>query len=146
MLYTSVYVLEDGELVDSPRLRDTLVPLAAPGVLRWAVEGEDESAMPEAYRAPVERYRDLHGTIPRASRHLDIYRGYLWRTPPDLAALVTEDVLRASALIGSADEVIAQIREWESLGVTQLGLRAAGGIDNVAEFAERFGQQVIARY
>lgn len=146
VLYTSIYVLEDGETMDSPLLRSTLVPLAAPGVARWAVTGEDEP--PEAYRAAVATYQDTHGEIDRATRHLEIYRGYLWRAPPALDALVNEDVLRASALIGAADEVLSQIREWESLGVTQIGLRAGGGggIQSAGDFAERFASQVIARY
>ena len=146
VLYTSIYVLEEGEGLDSQRLRDVLVPLAAPGVARWAVEGEDESAMPDAYRGPAARYRDLHGEIPRSTRHLEIYNGYLWRASPELDALVTEDLLRATALIGTADEVLARIREWETLGVTQIGLRAGGGIDTVGDFAERFGAQLISRY
>jgi alkanesulfonate monooxygenase SsuD/methylene tetrahydromethanopterin reductase-like flavin-dependent oxidoreductase (luciferase family) len=146
VLYTSIYVLEEGEGLDSQRLRDVLVPLAAPGVARWAVEGEDETAMPEAYRGPAAKYRDLHGKIARTTRHLDIYRGYLWRASPALDALVTEDLLRSTVLIGTADEVLTRIREWEALGVTQIGLRAGGGIDTVGEFAERFGAQVISRY
>ena len=148
VLYTSVYVLEDGETLDSPLLRDTLVPLAAPGVARWAVEGEDESAMPDAYRGPVAKYRDLHGEIDRPTRHLEIYDGYLWRAAPALADLVTEELLRATALIGTADEVLSQIREWEQLGVTQIGLRAGGGggIAGAGDFAERFGASVISRF
>ena len=146
VLYTSIYILEDGETMDSRLLRDTLVPLAAPAIARWAVAGEDEP--PEAYRAAVATYHDVHGEIDRPARHLEIYRGYLWRAAPELDALVTEDVLRSSALIGTADEVLAQIREWEGLGVTQIGLRAGGGggISSAGDFAERFASQVIVRY
>ena len=144
VLYTSIYVLEPGEGLDSERLRSTLVPLAAPGIARWAVAGED--APPAQMREAVAAYRDRHGEIDRATRHLEIYRGYLWRAAPELESLVSEEMLRSSALIGTADEVLSQVREWASLGVTQVGLRAAGGIENVGEFVERFGSQVIARY
>jgi alkanesulfonate monooxygenase SsuD/methylene tetrahydromethanopterin reductase-like flavin-dependent oxidoreductase (luciferase family) len=145
VLYTSIYVLEDGEGLDSERLRATLAPLIAPGIARWAVAGEEDAA-PPGYREAAVTYRERHGPIDRATRHLEIYRGYLWREAPAFGELVTEDLLRASALIGTPEEIATQLREWESLGVTQVGLRAGGGIDNVAQFAERFGREVIARY
>jgi alkanesulfonate monooxygenase SsuD/methylene tetrahydromethanopterin reductase-like flavin-dependent oxidoreductase (luciferase family) len=146
VLYTSMYVLEPSEDLGSQRLRDTLVPLVAPAIARYATRAVSLDDVPEVYRDAVAAYRERHGELRGASRYLDTHDGYLWNAPDDVEPLVTAEMLRRSALIGSADQILARVREWEALGVTQVGLRAGGGVDNVAEFSERFGDAVITRY
>lgn len=145
VLYTSVYVLSPGEEVGSARMVRGLAPLVLPAIVRYALQAKSEADIPPAFRASVAGYRAMVGELRGERRYIDAYEGYLWEVREPFLKLITEEMLRATTLIGTADEVLRQVKTWEALGITQVGLRAAG-YEFAGEYVEQIGREVIARY
>jgi len=57
---------------------------------------------------------------------------------------VTPETIRAAALVGEPDELIAQIRAAEAAGLRELGLMPTMATARTA--LREFAEQVIARY
>lgn len=111
-----------------------------------AVDPIGDDGIPELYRALALRNRVLTSSPDGTPWYLTAYDGHGWRVRPELLSLVPDDLLRSRALIGTADEIIGQIRIWDGLGVSSVGALAQGDVALAAEQIERFGRGVIARY
>ena len=135
----------------------------------WLIgpKGNDEqlAAMLEIYRAelaehghPREREypmaREAYVADTRAAAaagvrpHLERqYAGY--KSWEDAQSLDIDRYIAEDCLVGTADDVVAKLRRWESrLGITEVSLRlqfVGGGQEDTMEQIRRFGAEVIPR-
>lgn len=167
-LNVMIYVLDPGERMGSLRMKESIgrnqssigcyaagrrgeLPqgLWASGTTGKRIANAD---IPSEYRPLVDAYRHLKADVsgPAAlddrAWYVTAYDGHGWRVHPDLLPLVTDDMLRSQAIIGTADEILKLMKEWESLGIASVSTMVGHSIENSREMVERFGRGVIQRY
>ena len=82
--------------------------------------------------------------LPRAHRHFRTHEGHYTYLHPGEAELIDAELIRATCLVGEADELIERIRELERGGLRELMF--ATGVDEKWRFSEEFARRVVARY
>ena len=83
--------------------------------------------------------------IPPAKRYQQVHLGHCAFVPAEERRFVTAELIRSTGgLVGTPDEIIAQLREREAMGLSEITLLPAMATArrNLKDFAE----QVIARY
>jgi alkanesulfonate monooxygenase SsuD/methylene tetrahydromethanopterin reductase-like flavin-dependent oxidoreductase (luciferase family) len=90
------------------------------------------------------RAEAVAGVRPHLERQ---YAGY--RSWDDAQALDIDRYLAEDCLVGTADDIVAKLRRWESgLGITEVSLRlqfVGGGQEETMEQIRRFGAEVVPR-
>jgi alkanesulfonate monooxygenase SsuD/methylene tetrahydromethanopterin reductase-like flavin-dependent oxidoreductase (luciferase family) len=99
---------------------------------------------PPFLRPMWPRYCALVEATPREHRHFRTHEFHYTRLHPGEAELIDADLIRATCLVGTADELIEQIRELERQGLQELMF--ATGVEEKWQFAEAFARQVIERF
>ena len=129
-------VLDDGEAVDSDRVRDTAGVVAGVQLhFAWTLQGPDAVlAMPggKEWLAVVNR-------SPERERHLAVHQGHLLRmSDADAAAwrAGSHELLRGNTLTGSTREVAAAIRVLVADGATEIQFQPTG--PDIRRELERF--------
>ncbi len=146
---TTAVVLRPGEAVDSERVVEQCGSQVA-AALHFAYEvwskTRSDAAIPRGLANVWQEYVDYVDAMetPAAKRYLQIHEGHCTYLVPAERRFVTAETIRASALVGEPDELIAQIKEAEQAGLSELGLLPpmAAARTVLREFAE----QVIQRY
>jgi alkanesulfonate monooxygenase SsuD/methylene tetrahydromethanopterin reductase-like flavin-dependent oxidoreductase (luciferase family) len=91
-----------------------------------------------------DKYTALIARVPEHVRHLRIHEGHCTYLLDEERALLTADLVRATSVVGTPEECREQIRRLERAGVTHIvGLPTPG---THYDYAERFAQEIIARY
>jgi alkanesulfonate monooxygenase SsuD/methylene tetrahydromethanopterin reductase-like flavin-dependent oxidoreductase (luciferase family) len=90
----------------------------------------------DEYTAMVER-------TPEHLRHLRIHEGHCTYLHPEEVKLITEDLIRATCVVGRPEECREQLREMHRAGVDQLVVLPAMG--HQESYAERFASEIIAK-
>lgn len=91
-----------------------------------------------------ERYTAMIERTPEAVRHIRIHEGHCTYLLDEERPLLTPDLVRATSIVGTADECIEQIRRLEASGVDQIVVLPA--MDHAESYAHRLAQQVLRRY
>jgi len=86
----------------------------------------------------------LLSRTPEHTRHLRIHEGHCTYLLDEERPLLTPNLVRATTVVGTAEECIEQIRRLEAAGVTQLVVLP--GLGHQEAYAERFARQIIDRY
>jgi alkanesulfonate monooxygenase SsuD/methylene tetrahydromethanopterin reductase-like flavin-dependent oxidoreductase (luciferase family) len=146
---TTAVVLRPGERVDSERVVEQCGSQVG-AALHFAYEvwsaTRSDAAIPRGLENVWQEYCDYVATMETtpAKRYLQIHEGHCTYLVPAERRFVTAETIRASALVGEPDELIAEIRAAEKAGLTEIGLlppmAAARAV--LREFAEH----VIRRY
>ncbi len=167
-LNTMIYVRDPDEPMGSKRMKESVgrnqssigsyaagrwgelpVGLIAAGKTGRPIADAD---VPAEYRPLAEAYRRLKAGVSGPARldgpawYVTAYDGHGWRVHPELMPLVTDDMLRSQAIIGTADEVVDLMKSWESLGIASVSTMVGYSIENSLEMVERFGRDVIQRF
>jgi alkanesulfonate monooxygenase SsuD/methylene tetrahydromethanopterin reductase-like flavin-dependent oxidoreductase (luciferase family) len=90
-----------------------------------------------------KRYCALVEATPLAHRHFRTHEYHYTALHPDEATLIDADLIRATCLVGTADELVEQIRELEQQGLQELMF--ATGTDAKWRFVEEFARRVMPR-
>ena len=88
-------------------------------------------------------YCDLVADIPPEQRHFRTHEFHYTHLHPGEAELIDAELIRATCLVGTADDLIEQIRELEAQGLQELMF--ATGVPEKWHFAQEFSRQVMAR-
>lgn len=138
-------VLRDGETVDSPRVRAQAGPFAAQvlhAVMETMDRGTDASGGIEdaaaAEVSPITRlareYRALYESYePADARYLELHKGHLIYVRSDEDHLVTGDLIRATTLTGTADELRQSLQKLADAGYDEIVINVAPGQDEMIE-------------
>jgi alkanesulfonate monooxygenase SsuD/methylene tetrahydromethanopterin reductase-like flavin-dependent oxidoreductase (luciferase family) len=141
---TNIALLEPGEAADSERVLRTIGPNVMASVYYFYDEVHERGIDPPPFLRPLwKRYCALVEDTPPAHRHFRTHEFHYTRLHPGEAELIDADLVRATCLVGTADEVVEQVRELERQGLQELMF--ATGVDDKWRFAEDFARQVIAR-
>lgn len=91
----------------------------------------------DEYTAMIER-------TPEHLRHIRIHDGHCTYLHPDEVKLITENLIKATCVIGRPEECREQLHEMHRAGVDQLVVLPSMGYQEV--YAERFAQEIIAKF
>jgi len=142
---TNIALLEPGEAVDSERVIGTVGPNVMATVYYFYDEERERGVDPPPFLRPMwKQYCALVEKTPPEHRHFRTQEFHYTHLHPGEAELIDADLIRATCLVGSADELIEQIRELERQGLQELMF--ATGVDEKWRFSQEFARRVMARY
>ncbi len=141
---TNIVLLEPGEPVDSERVIRLVGPNVMASVYYFFDEVHEKDIDPPDFLKPYwQRYGDLVAEVPAAHWHFRTHEYHYTALHPGEAALIDAELIRATCMVGTAEELIEQIRELERQGLQELMF--ATGNDEKWRFAEAFSRQVMAK-
>jgi alkanesulfonate monooxygenase SsuD/methylene tetrahydromethanopterin reductase-like flavin-dependent oxidoreductase (luciferase family) len=141
---TNIVLLEPGEAVDSERVIRLIGPNVMASVYYFFDAVHEHDIEPPDFLKPYwQRYCDLVAETPAAHWHFRTHEYHYTALHPGEAELIDADLIRATCLVGTAEELIGQMRELERQGLQELMF--ATGNDEKWRFAETFSRQVMAR-
>jgi 5,10-methylenetetrahydromethanopterin reductase len=135
--FTLGCVLGDGETAASPRARAEAGTLVA-AMLHGLVETPDLDrllgVLPPAIASALEAYRGLYRSYqPEDARYLTLHRGHLMRLRPEEESLISGDLLRALAWVGTETELRERVAALERAGYTQVAIQVVEGHESAIE-------------
>jgi alkanesulfonate monooxygenase SsuD/methylene tetrahydromethanopterin reductase-like flavin-dependent oxidoreductase (luciferase family) len=140
----NIALLEPGEPVDSERVIRLIGPNVMASVYYFYDAVQEKGSEPPEFLRPIwKRYCALVAEVPPAYRHFRTHEFHYTFLHPGEAALIDAALIRATCLVGSAAELIEQIRDLEQQGLQELMF--ATGVEQKWHFAETFARQVIAK-
>ncbi len=117
----NVMVLEKGESLTSERvLRDVGSAVMVAAHYVYDQIGESGGEPPAFVRGIWKEYLRMVHETPKARRHLWQHRSHYSFLRKEEARFVTEEMVKANCIIGSADEVVERMRELERQGLKHL--------------------------
>jgi len=141
---TNVALLEAGERIDSERVIRTVGPNVMASVYYFYDEVHERGVDPPPFLRPMwKRYCELVEQTPPAQRHFRTHEFHYTHLHPGEAELIDADLIRATCLVGTADQLVEQVRELERQGLQEL-MFATGNPEKWG-VAEAFARRVIAR-
>jgi alkanesulfonate monooxygenase SsuD/methylene tetrahydromethanopterin reductase-like flavin-dependent oxidoreductase (luciferase family) len=141
---TNIALLEPGEPADSDRIIGLIGPNVMASVYYFYDEVHERRTDPPPFLRKIwKRYCALVETTPAAHRHFRTHEFHYTHLHPGEAELIDADLVRATCLVGTADEIIEQVRALERQGLQELMF--ATGVAEKWAFAETFARSVIAR-
>jgi alkanesulfonate monooxygenase SsuD/methylene tetrahydromethanopterin reductase-like flavin-dependent oxidoreductase (luciferase family) len=137
-------MLDPGERLDSPRVVEQCGPAAMATVHYLDDELRETGGEPPGWFRPIrEAYGRLLADVPLARRHLRVHDGHYTFLHPGEERLVTPDLIRATHLVGTADELVERLRELAAAGLDELAFLL--GTPARYRFAEEFARRVLRR-
>jgi alkanesulfonate monooxygenase SsuD/methylene tetrahydromethanopterin reductase-like flavin-dependent oxidoreductase (luciferase family) len=141
---TNVALLEPGEALTSERIVRTLGPNVMASVYYFYDEVHERGVEPPPFLRPIwKRYCALVEATPPEHRHFRTHELHYTRLHPGEAELIDAELIRATCLVGTADELVERIRELERQGLQELMF--ATGVPEKWGVAEAFARRVMAR-
>ncbi|HEV8530524.1 MAG TPA: LLM class flavin-dependent oxidoreductase [Methylomirabilota bacterium] len=141
---TNIALLDPGEAVDSERVIRTIGPNVMASVYYFYDEVHERGIDPPPFLRPMwKRYCALVEKTPPEHRHFRTHEFHYTHLHPGEAELIDADLIRATCLVGSAEELVEQIRELGRQGLQELMF--ATGVDEKWGLAESFARRVMAR-
>jgi alkanesulfonate monooxygenase SsuD/methylene tetrahydromethanopterin reductase-like flavin-dependent oxidoreductase (luciferase family) len=142
---TNVVLLDPGEPADSERVIRTVGPNVMASVYYFYDAVHERGIEPPPFLRRIwSRYCKLVEEVPPEHRHFRTHEGHYTYLHPGEAELLDAELIRATCLVGEADELIERIRDLERGGLRELMF--ATGVDEKWRFSEEFARRVVARY
>ena len=141
---TNIALLEPGERVDSERVIRAIGPNVMASVYYFYDEVHERGVEPPPFLRPMwKRYCALVEQTPPEQRHFRTHEFHYTRLHPGEAELIDADLIRATCLVGTADELVEHVCELERQGLQELMF--ATGVGEKWAFADAFARRVMAR-
>jgi 5,10-methylenetetrahydromethanopterin reductase len=141
---TNIALLAPGEAVDSERIVRTVGPNVMASVYYFYDEVHERGLEPPPFLRPMwKRYCALVERTPPAHRHFRTHEFHYTHLHPGEAELIDADLIRATCLVGPAEQLAEQIRELEQQGLQELMF--ATGVGEKWAAAEAFARRVMPR-
>ena len=120
---TTMVVLRPGEAVDGDRARSQCGAFAA-AALHYAYEPWRQfGRRPPAFLADVwPAYTAMLDEVPAERLHLRVHEGHNCWVVPEEERFVTRELIEATCLVGTPDELVRRVRDLERAGLTQIVL------------------------
>jgi alkanesulfonate monooxygenase SsuD/methylene tetrahydromethanopterin reductase-like flavin-dependent oxidoreductase (luciferase family) len=141
---TNIVLLEPGEAVDSERVVRTVGPNVMASVYYFYDEVHERGVEPPPFLRPMwKRYCALVEGTPPEHRHFRTHEFHYTHLHPGEAELIDADLIRATCLVGTAEQLVEQIRELARQGLQELMF--ATGVAEKWAVADAFARRVISR-
>jgi 5,10-methylenetetrahydromethanopterin reductase len=118
---TTIVVLEEGEAVDSERVRAECGAFAI-ATLHYAYDQWRQLGQgPPAFLAEIwDDYCAMLAKVPKERLHQRIHAGHNCWVIDEEQRFLTPSLMEASCLIGTADEIVERLRALEAVGLDQV--------------------------
>ncbi len=141
---TNVVVLDPGESPTSDRVLAEHGPYIISSIHYVYDKIRQYGGEPPRHLQPLwEQYDALVAETPEAVRHLRIHDGHCTFLRDDEARFITEDVVRATCIVGSADEVAATIGDLSDAGLDEIMVLPTP--EHQVPYARRLAETVFPR-
>ncbi len=141
---TNIALLEPGESAASDRVKQLIGPNVMASIYYFYDEVHEKGReVPDFLKRLWEPYCALVAETPEAHRHFRTHEYHYTYLHPGEAALIDEQLIHDTCLVGTADALIERIRELESEGLQELMF--AAGTDGKWAFAQEFSEKVMKR-
>ncbi len=118
---TTIVVLEDGEAIDSDRVKSECGAMAMAAIHYSYEQVRNFGRQPSgALKFVWDDYVKMIETYPEDRRHQRIHAGHNCYVVPEEERFLTPEVLRASAMIGTRDELIEQLQVLAQASLDQV--------------------------
>ena len=139
---TTAVVLEPGEATDSDRVKRLCGAFAIASLHYSYDQWRQQGRPPGPHLAGVwDEYVAQLEQTPAERRHLEVHRGHNCWVEPHEERFVTRELIEATCLIGTADELIERIRALDEAGLDQLMLLPP--LEPRYEVMEQIGAEVL---
>ncbi len=139
---TTIVILEPGEAIDSDRVKSQCGAMAMAGVhFSYDQFRNFGRQPPNALHNIWEDYTAMLEAVPAERRHQRIHAGHNCWVIPEEARFLTPEVLKASSLIGTRDELIDQLTGLSHAGLNQVMILP--NFDTRFDVLEEVGKQLI---
>lgn len=141
---TNIVVLDPGESPTSDRVITEHGPYVISSLHYVYDKIRQYGGEPPRHLQPIwDDYSKLVAETPEPVRHLRIHDGHCTFLRDDEAAFITEDVIRATCIVGSDTEVAATIGELADAGLDEIMVLPSP--DHQVPWAQRFAETVLSR-
>ena len=118
---TTMVVLDPGEAVDSPRVKAECGAMAMAAVHFAYDQFRNFGRQPSGALGGIwDDYRAMIEAYPAERRHQRIHGGHNCWVLPEEERFLTPEVLSASSMIGTRDQLIDQLQALEAVGLDQV--------------------------
>jgi alkanesulfonate monooxygenase SsuD/methylene tetrahydromethanopterin reductase-like flavin-dependent oxidoreductase (luciferase family) len=140
----NVAVLEPGEAADSDRIKLAIGPNVMASVYYFYDLVQERKIDPPPFLERIWKpYCALVEQTPPEHRHFRTHEFHYTDLHPGEAELIDEQLIRDTCLVGTAEELVEQIRALESAGLQEMVF--AVGNAGKWRFAEAFSRRVMKR-
>jgi alkanesulfonate monooxygenase SsuD/methylene tetrahydromethanopterin reductase-like flavin-dependent oxidoreductase (luciferase family) len=141
---TTISVLDPGETADSPRIRAECGAYAMASVHFAYDQWRQLGKPPPALLADLwDDYCAMLAAVPEERLHQRIHAGHNCWVVPEEERFVSGELIEATCLVGTADEVVARLRELEAAGLDQVIILPA--FEPRYDVLERVARDVLPR-
>ena len=141
---TNIVILDPGEEVTSDRVIAEHGPMVVSSLHYVYDKIRQYGGEPPRHLQGIwDEYAALVEETPEAVRHLRIHDGHCTFLRPDEAKFMTEEIIRATCIVGSPDEVAATIMDLDEAGLDEIMLLPSP--DHQVSWATRFSEQVLPK-
>ncbi|MEZ5559599.1 MAG: LLM class flavin-dependent oxidoreductase [Pseudomonadales bacterium] len=141
---TTIVVLDEGEAVDSARVKAECGAMAMATVHyaydQWRNFGHQP---PGVLRDIWDDYCALLESYPEERRHQRIHAGHNCWVLPEEERFLTPEVLQASSMIGTREQLLARLRELQSAGLRQVMILP--NFDTRYDVLDRVGRDLVGQ-
>ena len=139
---TTMVVLDDDEAIDSPRVKAECGAMAMAAVHYAYDQFRNFGHQPPNALAGIwDDYTALLETYPADRRHQRIHGGHNCWVLDEEEQFLTPEVLQASSMIGSKDELIEQLRGLDAAGLDQVMILP--NFDTRFDVLERVAREIL---
>ena len=135
---TAFHLTEPGEDLETSKVRQAVGPFVSSSTNIFALSNPDPNTLPAELREDILGFRDVYRVPegPIESRHLKMYADYLLGFKAEHEKVVTEKIIRATTLTGTADDIVNSIENMRAAGIHQVAIQpilsAGDTIDSLA--------------
>jgi len=143
---TAFYLTPPGTRIESDEVRRAVGPMVASSSNIFALSARLEpSCLPDDLREPITAFKDAYRAPdePIETRHLKLYSGYLQQLKQEHVPLLTEQIIRATTLTGTADQVAESIAAMRGAGIHQVAIQP---ILDTATTVKQVATEIMPRF
>ncbi|MGD9603812.1 MAG: LLM class flavin-dependent oxidoreductase [Gammaproteobacteria bacterium] len=144
LVMTAFHLTQPGEKLETSEVRQAVGPFVSSSTNIFALSNPDPNTLPADLRQDIVAFRDIYKVPegPIETRHLKMYSDYLLGFKKEHEPVVTEKIIRATTLTGTADEIVESIQNMRKAGIHQVAVQPI--IDN-RRTVELFAKEIMAR-
>jgi len=144
LVMTAFHLTQPGESLETSEVRQAVGPFVSSSTNIFALSNPDPTTLPADLRDDIVAFKDIYKVPdgPIETRHLKMYSDYLLGFKKEHEAVVTEKIIRATTLTGTADEVVESIHNMKKAGIHQVAVQPI--IDN-QKTVEVFSREIMSR-
>ena len=144
LVMTAFHLTQKGESLETSEVRQAVGPFVSSSTNIFALSNPDPQTLPAELRTDIMAFRDIYKVPegPIETRHLQMYSDYLLGFKKEHEAVVSEKIIRATTLTGTAEEIVEAVHGMKKAGIHQVAIQPI--VDN-QKTVEQFSREIISR-